>query len=137
MNNPNFLAALSLFSDSVASAPADLFQSGVLLMRSKVPKNCRAIYRESLLGVTGLLEANIANVVAWKLLILFDGLVLAPVDPGETTVSAIKRRLLLLRSGDWAKLLPELKFRTPRCLPTASPLSTDKQLAMALRASAV
>ena len=52
-------------------------------------------------------------------------------------MSAIKRRLLLLRSGDWAKLLPELKFRTPRRLPTASPLSTDKQLAMALRASAV
>ena len=136
LNNPNFLAALSLFSESMPSAPADLFQSGVLLMRAKIPKSCRAIFRESLLGVTRLLEANLANVAVWKLLLLFDGLILAPVDSSETTVSAIKRRLLLLRSGDWAKLLPELKFRTVQ-RPTPSPLSSDKQLASALRASAV
>jgi hypothetical protein len=138
LNNANFLATLNLFAESMPSTPVDFYQTGVRLMKTKVPKNCRVIYREALLGVTGLLDAKPDSIAAWKLLLVFDGLILAPVDPSETTASAIKRRVRWLRAGDWANLLPELKFRTQRP-PTnnTSPLSSDPKLARALRASAV
>ena len=137
LNNPNFLATLNLFSGSMPSSPVEFYQTGLRLMKSKVPKNCRAIYREALLGVVGLLDAKPDSLAAWKLLLIFDGLILAPVDATDTTSSAIKRRVRWLRAGDWSNLLPELKFRTQRSSTNTSPLHSDPKLARALRASAV
>jgi len=135
LNNAHFLASLGVFSDAMPDLPVEFFQTGVRLMRKEVPKVSRLIYREALLGVAELVEAQPDNVAVWKLLLIFDGLILAPTDPSEAAAAAIKRRIRFLRAGDWAQLLPELQFRTGHS-PSTSPVNSDPTLARALRAHA-
>jgi hypothetical protein len=133
----HFINSLGIFAAAVPTDPASFYQTGVRIIKQRVPTSCLPLYREALHFVARLLLSSRDSEALWKLLLLFDGLILAPVEAPDTIPAAIKRRIRWLRSGDWTPLLKELKYRAGRNSTNVSPLSSDPKLNRALRASAV
>ena len=114
LNNDYFKSTLGAFADAIPSDPANFYQAGVRIIKQRIPKSCRVLYRETLHMIASLLLEDPASEATWKLFLLFDGLVLAPVTAPDTAHSAIKRRLAWLRAGDWTPLIAGLKYRVAR-----------------------
>ena len=135
--NALFMRGLESFRAKAPDDPILFYGNGFHLSRRKVPRRVLPIYREALLFVVSLLERDPNDEGLWKLILMFDALILAPEGPSESFRDAIKRRIGLLRSGSWDPLLDEELMRRPaQGRPSGPSLSSvdDPALVNALRA---
>ena len=112
-----------------AKAPDDpilFYGNGFHLSRRKVPRRVLPIYMEALLFVVSLLERDPNDEGLWKLILMFDALILAPEGPSESFRDAIKRRIGLLRSGSWDPLLDEELMRRPAQGRPSGPIPLER-----------
>jgi hypothetical protein len=71
----------------------------------------------------------------WKLLLIYDGLVLGPLISPGNIADVVKYRCSQFLAGDWDSLLKEhFSFRDPSYSPPSQPTSDDPLDALANRA---
>ena len=125
-------AALALYA-SLPSDPLPLFQAGFRISMQKIPRHSTPLYRSGLSHITSELLKDPNNDALWTCFLLYDALILAPPQNGETFTSAIRRRVQSFLSGDMVNLFREnTSFRSQFTKPHSSPLHDDPAL---LRAS--
>ena len=130
-----FLTSLEQLDNLLPSDAMDFFKTGFRVASPKIPKAAKLIYRRGLWMVARTIKQDPSNSAAWKLLLLYDGLVLAPYEKPETFTSSIIRRATDFMAGDWTSLLSDaLKFRNPVAPSNCSPISGDPLDSQAQRA---
>ena len=135
--NAKFKSSLATLDQRLPTNTTQFFQTGLLLCPQKVPKRALPLYRQGLETVSRLLLAETPPASHWKLLLLYDALILAPYQSSKSFADVIRSRCALFLSGDWDPLFAGLAFRDPSHVPTASPTSADPLDALANRAQRV
>ena len=145
-NNDRFKASLAELDTYLPADPQLFYGAGVRLSPLRCPRRAFSAYRRGL----GYIARTILNCNAdgfdarlpdadgekyWKLLLLYDGLVLGPaVAPGDFAELARERCGLFL-AGDWGPLFREhISYRDASFRPSAQPTYDDPKDAMANRA---
>ena len=137
LGGPVFAARLESLAATLPDAASPFFEGGFRIIRKRVPRRAMRNYREGLLFVHRQLDKDPQSVVLNKLALLYDALVLGPVEKPDTIHTAIRRRVTLLRSGDWSPLLQGLCPLASGKSTVRPPTHADPSVARAARAERI
>ena len=144
-NNDRFKASLADLDAYLPTAPHLFYNGGVRLSPVKCPRQAFTNYRRGLSYIARALlnrgddpTAKLSEVEIekyWKLLLLYDGLVLGPTTTKGDFADLVHKRCALFLAGDWEPLFREhLSFREATFKPKTQPTCEDPKDALANRA---
>lgn len=129
-----FTASLQRLADLIPTEAHAFFGMGFRIASTKVPRAALSAYRRGLGYIARALCTNPDDEVHWKLLLLYDGLILAPYSKGESFKSAIQKRVKQFAVGDWQALMEGLKCRNSTIARTSDITLDDPLDVLAQRA---
>ena len=135
--NENFMSTIGELESRLPDGGAAFFGTGYRIIRKSIPRRALRNYRDGFLFIMRMLNKEPDSVVLNKLAILYDALTLAPVKKPDTIHTAIRRRVTLLRLGDWDPLFAELSPCLPGRTVDALPTHADPNVSRAARAELI
>ena len=97
------------FAHTLPNTPSDLFGCGILCTDKPIPRHLQPAYREAFHQVASLLTSH--QVEAIKVLLVLDGMLLAPYPHGQSFSSILNLRLSLFMAGDFQTLSQSITQR--------------------------
>ena len=129
-------ALLCNLAEKFPDDPKGFYRSAFVTSKNSIPQQCINLYRDCLLPISKMTAAN--DPTGWKLLCIFNGLILAPQPSGKKWSHTVRNRLKLFSHAEWDQLLngdqqlPVYKSRTKT--PTTPPNPLDDRDQRALQA---
>ena len=107
--NTAFMQSLDTLDSILPPDSPSFYKNGFQISRSKVPRPALYAYRKGLDTIARAIIADSLNPKHWKLLLLYDALVLAPPTEPITFADSIRQRVARFLAGDWAPLIRDLQ----------------------------